>query len=137
MKTATLPGTTPNLNETNGVSVFVMNKKSAQELIQEMFNEEETAEVSSSTSNEIIDTSLSTSKNITIQLLNGSGDKEKLEKAKKALETAGYTVKKTGTTSSISKTIITNKKNATDEVFPTFSPSIQISLTVLDVVINV
>ena len=26
IQTATLPGTTPNLNETNGVSVFVVNK---------------------------------------------------------------------------------------------------------------
>lgn len=117
MKTATLPGTTPNLNETNGVSVFVMNKKEAKELIESMFYEEKVAEVLEGNTilNETIETSATTSKDITIQLLNGSGDTSKLEKAKQILEDAGYTVKKTGKTSAISKTIITNKKDATDQ----------------------
>lgn len=114
MQTATLPGTTPNLNETNGVSIFVMNKEESQKLIESMFDQEETEEVSS-TINETIETSATTSTNITIQLLNGSGDSAKLEKAKQILEDKGYTVKKTGKTSEISKTIITNKKDATDE----------------------
>ena len=118
MKTATLPGTTPDLNETNGVSVFVMNKKETQELIESMFQENEITETSNTNtiSNETtVETSATTSKKITIELLNGSGDTTKLEKAKKVLEDAGYTVKKTGKTSSISKTIITNKKDVTDD----------------------
>ena len=41
-------------------------------------------------------------------------NKQKLEKAKKMLEDAGYIVKRTGSTSSISKTIITNKKDVSD-----------------------
>ena len=56
-----------------------------------------------------------TSSKIEIELLNGSGDKSKIEKAKKLLEDAGYEVTKTGSTSSISKTIITNKKSVEDE----------------------
>jgi hypothetical protein len=52
---------------------------------------------------------------INIELLNGSGDKTKLDKVKELLENAGFNVKKTGTTSTISKTIITNKKDATEE----------------------
>ena len=50
-----------------------------------------------------------------LELLNGSGSKVNLEKAKKLLEDAGYIVKKTGTTTTISKTIITNKKSITNE----------------------
>lgn len=115
MKTATLPGTTPNLNETNGVSIFVMNKKEAKELIETMFQEPEIEQISETISDETIEASITISEKITIELLNGSGDTAKLEKAKKILEDAGYTVKKTGKTSSISKTIITNKKDATDD----------------------
>ena len=42
-------------------------------------------------------------------------DEKKLEEVKNALEEAGYNVKKTGSTSTMSKTAITNKKNVTDE----------------------
>ena len=46
---------------------------------------------------------------IKIELLDGSGNTESFTKAKKALEKAGYTVDKTGTTTSTSKTTIINK----------------------------
>lgn len=115
MKTATLPGTTPNLNETNGVSIFVMNKKETKELIETMFQDHEIEETSETVSNETIEASLTISEKTTIELLNGSGDASKLEKAKEVLEKAGYKVKKTGKTSSISKTIITNKKDVDDD----------------------
>ena len=67
-----------------------------------------------STSNEI-ETSTTVTTPITIELINGSGEKTKLEKAQKILEEAGYKIKKTGKTSSISKTIITNKKDISTE----------------------
>lgn len=118
MITATLPGTTPDLKETNNVSVFIVDKEKTEKLIQSMFypetiENEETNTISNNTieTNSTIDT---TSK-IKIELLNGSGNKDNLEKAKKILEDAGYEVKKTGKTSTISKTIITNKKNVTNE----------------------
>ena len=38
-----------------------------------------------------------------------------IEEAKKLLEEAGYNVKRTGKTSSIAQTVITNKKDVTDE----------------------
>ena len=66
-------------------------------------------------SDNTVSTNTNTSTQIKIELLNGSGDKTKLEKAKKLLEDAGYNVTKTGTTSTISKTIITNKKDVPDE----------------------
>ena len=119
MKTATLPGTTPDMKDTNNVSVFVVNKTEAKELIDSMFFSEETENEESLTNtianNTISTNSTETSTEVVIELLNGSGDKTKLEEAKKALEEAGYNVKKTGSTSTMSKTAITNKKNVTDE----------------------
>lgn len=134
IKTAVLPGTTPDVKETNGVSVFVVNKTEAKELINSMFYEEENNDSENNTTNSIggnstsnsitnsttNSTSNKTSTNakssqITIELLNGSGDKNKLSEAKKQLEDAGYRVKKTGSTTAISKTIITNKKGISDD----------------------
>ena len=47
---------------------------------------------------------------IKIEVLNGSGDSTKLEKVVELLKESGYNVTKTGKTTSITKTIITNKK---------------------------
>lgn len=118
LKTAMLPGTTPDMKETNNVSVFIVDKKETEKLIQSMFysNSAETENENTNTiSNNIVSTNNNISSQIEIELLNGSGDKTKLEEAKKMLENAGYKVKKTGNTTSISKTVITNKKNVTDE----------------------
>lgn len=118
IKTATLPGTTPDMKETNNVSVFIVDEEETEKLIQSMFYSDlaETEDVNANTiSNNTVSTNSTTSSQIKIELLNGSGDKTKLEEAKKLLEDAGYNVKKTGNTTSISKTIITNKKDVTDE----------------------
>ena len=134
IKTAVLPGTTPDVKETNGVSIFVVNKTEAKELINSMFYEEENNDSENNTTNRIEGNSTSNSSTnsttnstsnktstntkssqITIELLNGSGDKNKLSEAKKQLEDAGYRVKKTGSTTAISKTIITNKKGISDD----------------------
>lgn len=136
IKTAVLPGTTPDVKETNGVSIFVVNKTEAKELINSMFYEEENNDSENNTTNSIEGNSTSNSSTnsttnstsnktstntkssqITIELLNGSGDKNKLSEAKKQLEDAGYRVKKTGSTTAISKTIITNKKGISDDNF--------------------
>lgn len=118
LKTAALPGTTPNLSETNNVSIFVVNQTAAKELIQSMFYSDETENEDENTntiSNNTIGSGTTTTSKVTIELLNGSGDKTKLEKAKTVLEEAGYEVKKTGNTTAISKTIITNKKDVKNE----------------------
>ena len=118
MQTAALPGTTPDMKETNNVSIFVVDKTSAKELIQSMFysdTEENTDNSTNTVSNNTTSENSNTTSQIKIELLNGSGDKTKLEEAKKTLEDAGYVVKKTGNVTAISKTIITNKKDVTDE----------------------
>lgn len=123
LRTATLPGTTPDMKETNNVSIFVINKKLSTELIQSMFYVDSTEETENNTitnslnttSNSISSTTTVKDDELKIELINGSGNTSKLEEAKTKLEEAGFTVKKTGKTSTISKTVITNKKNATDE----------------------
>lgn len=116
---ATLPGTTPDVSTTNGVSIFVADKKASKELIQSMFyadvTEENEDNTISNNTTSISTTTTQTAEDISIELLNGSGDNSKIEKAKKLLEEAGYNVKKTGKTSSIAQTVITNKKDVTDE----------------------
>ena len=125
IQTATLPGTTPDMKDTNNISIFVVDKKSTKELIKTMFYADENNEDTESSENTIntttnsstntIASSTTTTEAIKIELINGTGDKAKLEKAKELLEEAGFNVKKTGTTSKISKTVITNKKDTTDE----------------------
>lgn len=124
LQTATLPGTTPDMKDTNNVSIFVINKKLSTELIQSMFYGDSTEEESedntitnslNTTSNSISSTTTVNDDELKIELINGSGNTSKLEEAKTKLGEAGFTVKKTGKTSTISKTVITNKKNATDE----------------------
>lgn len=118
METATLPGTTPDLKETNNVSVFIVDKEKTKTLIQSMFYPETIeSEETNTISNNTVETNntVNTTSKIKIELLNGSGNKDNLEKAKTMLENAGYEVKKTGKTSTISKTIITNKKNITND----------------------
>lgn len=124
LQTAVLPGTTPNLKETNNVSIFVHNKTEAKTLIQSMFysdeesNTEDGNTTSTNSSTNSTTSSISSEKqnsDIKIELLNGSGDTTKLEEAKEKLESAGFDVTKTGKTTTISKTIITNKKSISNE----------------------
>lgn len=114
IKTAVLPGEAPNMNTTNGVSIFVVNKKEAKTLVESMFNTEGTNSSNTNSNSTFTDSNTNASQ-IKIELLNGSGDKTKLQEAKTILEQAGYKVTKTGSTSSISKTIITNKKEVEDK----------------------
>ena len=116
--TATLPGTVPSLKSTNNVSIYVVNKKEAQELIEEIFFnrdlEEESAEETEgdSTTNETNTTDKAISKSdIKIEVLNGSGNSNSLQKVVKELEGAGYKVTRTGSTNTTAKTTIANKKD--------------------------
>lgn len=124
LQTATLPGTTPDMKDTNNVSIFVINKKLSNELIQSMFYGDSTEETEDNTitnntntvSNSISSTTTVNNDELKIELINGSGNTSKLEEAKTKLEEAGFTVTKTGKQQkTISKTVITNKKNATEE----------------------
>ena len=118
LQTATLPGTTPDMKDTNNVSIFVINKKLSTELIQSMFYVDSTEETEDNTitnnintsSNSISSTTTVKDDELKIELINGSGNTSKLEEAKTKLEEAGFKVNKTGKQQkTISKTLITNK----------------------------
>ena len=120
--TASLPGTNTNKN-TSGTWIFLHDKKATKTLIQELFYDrdstgeetadENTTEENTTTSNSVSNTSSTTSKksNIKIEILNGSGESKKLQKAVSELEGAGYTVTRTGSTNTTSKTTIIDKKD--------------------------
>ena len=117
LQTATLPGTTPDMKDTNNVSIFVINKKLSTELIQSMFYVDSTEETEdntitnslNTTSNSISSTTTVKDDELKIELINGSGNTSKLEEAKTKLEEAGFKVNKTGKQQkTISKTLIYN-----------------------------
>lgn len=118
LKTASLPGSVPDLRKTNNVSIFVVDKEETQALMQELFYEGETVTegenatntTGNTTSNNTTTTKQKTKSEIKIEILNGSGDSKTLQNAIDNLKNKGYNVTKTGTTNSTSKTTIINKK---------------------------
>lgn len=113
MLTESLPGINTNENS-NGVWVFIHNEKQTKELIQELFydrdlEQEETEEGSETENSSGVSTSVSTA-DIKLEIINGSGNTSKLQKAVKELEGAGYNVTRTGTTNTTAKTTIVDKK---------------------------
>lgn len=118
--------TVPGVNDiANSLWFFFPNEKEMNALIQKLFytnqEGEETNTSNTTNSTKSTNTTNSTSNqaksksDIKIEVLNGSGSSAKLEKAVEVLKTEGYNVTKTGNTSTISKTIITNKKGLEDE----------------------
>lgn len=113
-----LPGTAPDWNKTNGVSIFVYDKKETQKLVEELFFdrdiEETSEEQENTTGNET--TATSSKSDISIEVLNGSGDSEDLQKVVNQIKGAGYKVTRTGSTNTTSKTTIVNKKNVKESL---------------------
>lgn len=124
--TASLPGTTPSWEKTNNVSIFVVDKKETEKLIQELFYDRDietedgetttndnntSSEEGNSTNKTTTTTSTKNSSQIKIEVLNGSGESKKLQSVVNKLQNAGYNVTRTGSTNTTSKTTIINKKN--------------------------
>ena len=120
--TETLPGVNTNKNS-SGTWIFIHNKKETAALVQELFydrdkTEEELNEENTDTTNTTNNsTSSSTSKSsIKIEVLNGSGNSNTLQKVVSDLEGAGYKVTRTGSTNTTSKTSIINKKEVSNTI---------------------
>ena len=117
--TASLPGTTPPWNQTNGVSIFVVDEEETQSLIQELFYDrdlDQTTTEEDGTGNTTNTTSTATvsKADIKLEVLNGSGNSKTLQEVVDELEGAGYEVYRTGTTNATSKTTIIDKKDVAD-----------------------
>ena len=125
LKTASLPGSVPDLRKTNNVSIFVVDKEETQALMQELFYKEEGQEGDNTTTNNTINNTVNNTTNTTannsktkqktkseikIEILNGSGNSKTLQNAIEDLKNKRYNVTKTGTTNATSKTTIINKK---------------------------
>lgn len=117
--TETLPGTVPSLKSTNNVSIFVVDKKETKKLIEELFynrdlDESQIKDDTDENGTQNSTTSSTSKANLKIEVLNGSGESDSLEKVVKELEGAGYKVTRKGSTNTTSKTTIVNKKEVKD-----------------------
>lgn len=99
LKTGMLPGESTNDNP-SGIWIYKYNKKEAKKLVDELFVEGKTKKEANG---------------IKVEILNGTTSETNLNKLKTLLEEEGYTVEKTGTTSSTSKTTIVNRTKQTEE----------------------
>ena len=120
LQTASLPGTVPNLNQTNGVSIYVVDEEETEQLVTELFYPEKLLEeetIDGNTTNTASNTTSTTStgsnanSNIKIEVLNGTSDGKVLQEVVNKLKEEGYNVSRTGTTTATSKTVIANKKD--------------------------
>lgn len=138
--TASLPGTTPSWEKTNNVSIFVVDKKETEELIQELFYDRDieteegeittndnntSSEEGNSTNKTTTTTSTKNSSQIKIEVLNGSGESKKLQSVVNKLQNAGYNVTRTGSTNTTSKTTIINKKNVQNTTLQAIKDAIE------------
>ena len=120
LQTASLPGSVPDLSQTNNVSIFVVDEEETALLIKELFYPEElteegttdgnTTNTAGNTTNTTSNTSTSNS-SIKIEVLNGTSNGKVLQEVVNKLKEEGYNVSRTGTTTSTSKTVIANKKD--------------------------
>lgn len=108
----------------NGVSIYVADEKDTKELVEKLFSYDEQNEQTDSSQENVEsntnNSSSSISKNVKVEVLNGSGSSSKLKEVVNKLKEAGYTVSKQGTTNSTARTTITNRTNQsstiTDEI---------------------
>ena len=122
LQTASLPGSVPDLSQTNGVSIFVVDEEETQQLVTELFYPEKLLEegttdgnttntATNTTDTNTTSTGSTANSDIKIEVLNGTSDGKVLQEVVNKLKAEGYNVSRTGTTTSTSKTVIANKKN--------------------------
>lgn len=127
LKTASLPGSVPDLRQTNNVSIFVVDEEETEQLVQELFypeqlEEEQNANTTNETSTSTNSTNTTSSSktktksDIKIEVLNGSGSSKTLQNVIDDLKQKGYNVSKTGTTNTTRKTTIINKKDVSSTI---------------------
>ena len=128
--TETLPGEVPDMDRTNGVSIFVVDEEETEQMIKELFFPEELTTqdgntISGNTTNATGNTSSTSSSssatsssnsNIKIEVLNGTSDGKILQQVVEKLKDEGYNVSRTGTTTTTSRTVIANKNQVSTTV---------------------
>ena len=100
----TLPGEPEKCNE---IWIYTADKTKTKQVIQDLFTDKVVVEEEDTITNTITDGEAE--EQITIELLNGTGDSEVLAEVKGKLKEKGYVISKSGTTSTTSKTTIINR----------------------------
>lgn len=109
LQTDSLPG---NPKYINGISFFLVDKKSAKEKIQEMFlNQPVTDESEDESSESEEKPSAKSNSSIKLEVINGTGSNSKFTSAQEQLKAHGYKISKKGTTNVTAKTLIINRTN--------------------------
>ena len=132
LKTGIVPGEVPPVRTTNGVSVYVYDKKETAKIVDELFGDSDDEQntdgteddntiqsnVTSTDEGNIVDNTEieeDLSKGITIELLNGTDNENALFNVKNKLEANGYEIVKTDETNLTSKTTIINRTDLSDD----------------------
>ena len=101
IKSEMLPGEP---QQCNGVWLYIENKQETKQIVQELFGDKSDGK-----------TQATEPANLKIEILNGSGNKQTLTTVTNLLKESGYTISKSGTTKSTSKTTIINRTAQTEE----------------------
>lgn len=111
MKTGTLPGVP---DYCNGVAVYLVNETKAKEMVNDLFlSSGSSALENNNMANEVSDQTTAGDKTLTVELLNGTGSKTKMNKAVEQLTNQGYKIAKKGTSNIATKTTVINRTNKT------------------------
>lgn len=103
MQTDSLPGVP---EYCNGVALFLVNEKQAKQMVRQLFlSSDLDADSNEDTQN------ITNNKKLTLEVLNGTGSTEKLEKAVEQLTNQGYKIAKKGSSNITTKTTIINRTN--------------------------
>lgn len=119
IQSAMIPGVS---EQCNGIWIYTANKKETKKLVEDLFidkvvekgsNEESKNQIVNDIStNTINETNTSkTEKQITIELLDGTGNSNTISSIQNKLKNKGYSISKTGVTSTTSTTTIINRTN--------------------------
>ena len=102
----TLPGEPEKCNE---IWIYTADKTKTKQVIQDLFTDKVVVEEENTNTVTNTITDGEAEEQITIELLNGTGDSEVLAEVKGKLKEKGYVISKSGTTSTTSKTTIINR----------------------------
>lgn len=102
----TLPGEPEKCNE---IWIYTADKTKTKQVIQDLFTDKVVVEEDDTNTVTNTITDGEAEEQITIELLNGTGDSEVLAEVKGKLKEKGYVISKSGTTSTTSKTTIINR----------------------------
>lgn len=121
-------GMVPGENEKcNGIWIYIPNKKETKQVVDELFTDIVTSDenvntINNNTSNENDEKT----KEIKVELLNGTTSETTLEEVKQKLKKAGYNVTKTGNTTLTEKSVIINRTMQSTIVEEDLSEQLQI-----------